>query len=75
MPLDYYICVIVSNCTWAAYTFGALLREFFDSTLNPKVQHACGGSNRTLGRRVNNLSAQILNGLFDRRGRYAVALA
>lgn len=55
--------------------FPVLFRKFFDSTLNLKVHRAGGGSNEALGRRVDDLSAQILNGLLDGRSGHAVALA
>jgi hypothetical protein len=43
--------------------------------LNLKVHRAGGGSNKALGGRVNDFSAQIFNGLFDCVGRHTVALA
>jgi hypothetical protein len=47
----------------------------FDSTLNLKVHRAGGGSNETLGSRVDDLTTQILDRLFNGVGGHAVALA
>jgi hypothetical protein len=51
------------------------LRQLFDSTLNLKVNRAGGGSNETLGGRVDDLTTQILDRLFDGVGGHSVALA
>jgi hypothetical protein len=51
------------------------LRQLFDSTLNLKVHRTGGGSNETLGSRVDHLTTQILDCLFDGVGGHAVALA
>jgi hypothetical protein len=47
----------------------------FDSTLNLKVHRAGGSSNKALGGRVNYLSAEILDGLFNGMGGHPVAFA
>jgi len=49
------------------------LCELFDSTLNLKVHRAGRGSNKALSGRVNYLSAQICDRLFDRMSGYPVA--
>jgi hypothetical protein len=47
----------------------------FDSTLNLKVYRAGGSSNKALSGRVNHLSPQILDGLFNGMGGHPVAFA
>jgi hypothetical protein len=47
----------------------------FDSTLNLKVYRTGGGSNKALGRRVDHLSAQVLDGLLNSVSGHAVTLA